>query len=49
MWNEPDLPGFWLGTASQYAQLLAVTYNAIKRADPNAQVLLGGLALGGLG
>jgi len=47
VWNEPDLPGFWFGTASQYAQLLAVTYNAIKQANPNAQVLLGGMALGG--
>jgi arabinogalactan endo-1,4-beta-galactosidase len=47
VWNEPDLRGFWAGTSAQYAELLAVTYEAVKRADPTAKVLLGGLALGG--
>ncbi|HXF04639.1 MAG TPA: alpha/beta hydrolase fold domain-containing protein [Blastocatellia bacterium] len=47
VWNEPDLRGFWAGTAAQYAELLAVTYDAIKRANPDAKVVLGGLALGG--
>jgi GH35 family endo-1,4-beta-xylanase len=46
VWNEPDLQGFWHGTPQQYAELLAVSYQAIKRADPNAKVLLGGLAMG---
>lgn len=45
VWNEPDLRGFWAGTPAQYAKLLAVTYDAIKRADPQAKVLLGGLAM----
>lgn len=52
VWNEPDLGGtavpcngFWCGTAAQYAQLLHVTYDAIKEADPAASVLLGGLSL----
>lgn len=45
IWNEPDLRGFWAGTPQQYAELLAVTYQTIKRADPQAQVLLGGLAM----
>ncbi len=47
VWNEPDLAGFWPGTAHQYAELLAVTYRAVKRVDPDAYVVFGGLALGG--
>jgi hypothetical protein len=47
VWNEPDLASFWYGTAAQYAELLAISYDAIKRANPNAKVVLGGLALGG--
>ncbi len=47
IWNEPDLPGYWRGTPAEYARLLAVAYQAVKRANPRAQVLLGGLALGG--
>jgi len=47
VWNEPDLQAFWVGTPAQYAKLLAVTYDTIKRADPTAKVVLGGLALGG--
>jgi hypothetical protein len=47
VWNEPDLGAFWVGTPAQYAELLAVTYDTIKRADPTAKVVLGGLALGG--
>lgn len=53
IWNEPDLgspvtqpcDGFWCGSAAQYAELLAVSYKAIKAADPNATVLFGSLAL----
>ncbi len=37
--------GSWCGTPAQYAQLLAVSYKAIKAADPNATVVFGGLAL----
>ncbi len=44
IWNEPDVPFFWQGTAEQYAQLLKVAYFAIKAADPDAIVLFGGLA-----
>ncbi|HEX6385961.1 MAG TPA: hypothetical protein VF177_14925 [Anaerolineae bacterium] len=44
MWNEPDLPQFWNGTTADYARLLAVGYLAAKHADPNAQVIFGGLA-----
>jgi hypothetical protein len=47
IWNEPDLAYFWRGTPGQYADALARAYRQIKRADPNASVLLGGLAQGG--
>jgi hypothetical protein len=47
IWNEPDLWYFWRGTPGQYAELLARAYRQIKRGDPNAGVLLGGLAQGG--
>ncbi len=45
IWNEPDLVGSWPGTPGEYAQLLAVAYQSVKRADPSAQVLFAGLAL----
>jgi large repetitive protein len=44
VWNEPDLPQFWAGSAAEYARLLAVTYATIKQVDPTATVVLGGLA-----
>ena len=49
--NEPDIPppaGFWNGTPAEYARFLAVAYGEVKRADPTAQVLIGGfLAISG--
>lgn len=45
--NEPDLRGYWRGTAAEYARMLSTTYDAIKRADPQATVVFGGLSLGG--
>lgn len=52
VWNEPDLGGngpfgFWRGSEPEFARLLAVAYESVKRADPEAQVVLGGLSLGG--
>ena len=44
VWNEPDLAQFWSGTATDYARLLKVAYIVIKRNDPAAQVISGGLA-----
>jgi hypothetical protein len=44
MWNEPDLDIFWNAPLADYARLLKVGYLAAKSADPNAQVLLAGLA-----
>jgi hypothetical protein len=44
MWNEPDLSIFWDGTTADYARLLKVGSLAVQQADPNAEVLFGGLA-----
>ncbi len=44
IWNEPDWDVFWTGTPAQYARLLKVAYQAVKAADHDAVVLMGGLA-----
>jgi hypothetical protein len=43
VWNEPDYRPFWSGTVREYARLLKVAYIAVKQADPNAQVMIGGM------
>ncbi|MGQ9887985.1 MAG: hypothetical protein ACUVSX_05780 [Aggregatilineales bacterium] len=43
VWNEPDHKPFWEGTIRDYARLLKVTYLVAKLADPEAQVMFGGL------
>lgn len=45
LFNEPDgNEERWGGYGAEYAAMLEVAYEAIKTADSNAQVLLGGLA-----
>jgi hypothetical protein len=45
IWNEPDKDGTWLPRADPqaYGHLLRAGYDAVKRADPTALVLTGGL------
>ena len=43
IWNEEDSTAWWTGTPAQFAGLLRTAYAAIKSADANATVLLGGL------
>jgi len=43
IWNEPDRP-FWTGSVEDYYRLLKVAYLTIKSTDPEATVLLAGLA-----
>jgi hypothetical protein len=45
IWNEEDAPWWWKGAPDPagYVRLLQATYPAIKAADPNATVVLGGL------
>lgn len=47
IWNEPDLPQFWIGSPAEYARLLQVAYRAVKAVDPDATVLFGGIAYWG--
>lgn len=46
IWNEPNDSGFWSPAADPegYAALLEVTSEAIRRVDPTALIVLGGLA-----
>lgn len=47
IWNEPNLSREWGNrppSPAEYTELLKVTYEAIKRADPNAIVITAGLA-----
>ena len=45
VWNEPNLAQFWpVPDPVRYGALLTTTSAAIKKADPDATVLLGGLA-----
>ncbi len=41
IWNEFDVPVFFMGTADEYANILRASYLAIKKANPNAVVLFG--------
>lgn len=45
IWNEEDASRFWTGAPdpAAYVELLRVTYPAVKAADPQATVVLGGL------
>lgn len=45
IWNEEDAPMWWSSgpDAAAYAELLKATYPAIKAADPQATVVLGGM------
>jgi hypothetical protein len=45
VWNEPDFPSWWKGSpnAAEYLPLLQATSAGLRRADPNAEVVLGSL------
>ena len=45
LWNEPNLNQFWSPqpSAADYVKLARMAYPAIKQANPNSTVLLGGL------
>jgi hypothetical protein len=46
IWNEPDNRDYWLGSAGEYAALLSAGSAAVRRANPRAAVVSGGLAGG---
>ena len=44
LWNEPDIEWFWTGTPEEFAPFLKVGAEAVRRADPEATVVFGGIA-----
>ncbi|HLV22175.1 MAG TPA: beta-galactosidase [Polyangiaceae bacterium] len=44
LWNEPDNQEYWTGSAEQYARLAIAGADAVRRADPEARVVSGGIA-----
>lgn len=44
VWNEEDNSSFWMGTPAQYFEMLRTAYIGAKEGNPNAVVMLGGLA-----
>ena len=43
LWNEPDNRDYWHGTPKQFARMFQSGARAVRRADPEAVVVLGGL------
>ncbi len=50
VWNEPNNPVFWPTgpDAQEYTNMLKATYARIKKANPHAQIVLGGISLNDL-
>lgn len=48
-WNEPNLAGFWQGSAAQMSRLNSLAYRTIKRIDPRATVAAPSVTLRGSG
>lgn len=44
IWNEPDMDMYWGGTAEEYVKLLRASYLTIKKVNPEAKVIMAGLA-----
>ena len=45
IWNEPDIDVFYLGKPKEYAACLKESYRQIKKADPEAKVLICSFAM----
>lgn len=46
LWNEPDLQAYWLGSAAQFAEMVKEGARQVRKADPEAVVVLGGMSNG---
>ena len=44
IWNEPNHSGFWQGTDAEYIELLIAAIEKIKQGNPDAKIILGGVA-----
>jgi hypothetical protein len=46
IWNEPDNQDYWTGTADEFADLVKTAARSIRLTDPEAVLVLGGMAYG---
>jgi hypothetical protein len=44
IWNEPDNPAYWSGTAEEFAALVRAGSASVRESVPGATVVLGGIA-----
>lgn len=44
LWNEPDLPGFFSGSAHELAEMSRVASAEIRRSDPSARIVAPGVS-----
>jgi polysaccharide biosynthesis protein PslG len=44
LWNEPDNPAYWTGDVEQFAELVRAGTQGVRRGDPSAKIVLGGVA-----
>jgi hypothetical protein len=40
VWNEPDIPAFWLSSPEDFAQLALTTAGALREVDPEMRIVL---------
>jgi hypothetical protein len=46
IWNEPDITEYWMGSPDQFAELVKQAAAALRRADPDATLVLAGMSKG---
>jgi hypothetical protein len=46
LWNEPDMSGFYSSSVNEYCRMLHYFNHAVKKGNPEAQIVFGGLAQG---
>ncbi|MFT3765872.1 MAG: cellulase family glycosylhydrolase [Minicystis sp.] len=46
LWNEPDTEDYWRGSPEDFARMVTFAAQQVRRADPEALVVLGGMARG---
>lgn len=44
LWNEPDISIYWQGTVEQFAKFIKIGSEAVRKADSDAVIVLGGMA-----
>ncbi|MFL5375634.1 MAG: GH39 family glycosyl hydrolase [Myxococcales bacterium] len=46
LWNEPDNDFYWLGSVEEFARLIRAGAEGVRRGDPRARIVLGGMSKG---